>query len=250
MEGDAIRVAAGSLVESCRVKSAFREGIVAAFADNVTVVDCSLEGIGRRGIALGSNARVRDCVVRDCGSDGILEGANSVVSGCTVALVGGVGSGIEAMQENVAISRCVVRGVTGGAGISIVNGSVTDCDVTGTTDGAGIEVTQGCRAERNRSTNNGTTSPANPQAGLKVIGPNNRIEGNHLVNNAGIGLEITSTGNNDGAVNSNTGNLVIGNHARNNAAGQFSIPSGNSVGPILTTAQVATTTSPTANYGP
>ena len=242
--GNAIGVGAGSLVEGCRVLNAFREGILSNLQDNVTVVDCSVQGNGRRGIVLGGNARVRDCVVSGSGSDGILVEDNSIVSGCNVSGVSG--AGVISTFENVAVSRCVVRGATGGPGISLANGSVSDCDVSGTTGGAGIQVTQTCRVERNRSANNGTTSPANPQSGLKVTGPNNRIEGNQLVNNAGIGLEITSTG----TFNSNTGNLVIGNHSRSNAGGNFTISTGNAVGPILTTAQVATTTLPTANFGP
>ena len=247
--GNAIGVGPGSLVEGCRVLSAFREGILSNGADDVTVVDSSVQGNGRRGIVLGSNARVRDCVVNGSGGDGIAVEENSLVTGCTISGVGGAGaggSGIISTFENVAVSRCVVRGTAGGPGISIVNGSVTDCDVSGTTGGAGIQVTRTSRVERNRSTENGTTSPANPQDGLKVIGANNRVEGNHLVNNAGIGLEITSTG----AINSNTGNLVIGNHARGNSAGQFSFSSGNATGPVLTSSQVATTTIPTANFGP
>ena len=242
--GNAIGVGSGSLVESCRVLSAFREGIISNLQDNVTVVDCSVQGNGRRGIALGGNARVRDCVVNGSGGDGILVEDNSIVSGCTVSGVGG--AGIISNFENVAVSSCVVRGAAGGPGISLVNGSVTDCDVSGTTGGPGIQVTQTCRVERNRSTNNGTNSPANPQDGLKAIGPNNRIEGNQLVNNAGIGLQITASG----VINGNTGNLVIGNHSRSNAGGNFTISSGNAVGPILTTAQVTTTTIPTANFGP
>ncbi|HEX8076545.1 MAG TPA: right-handed parallel beta-helix repeat-containing protein, partial [Chthoniobacterales bacterium] len=242
--GSAIGVGAGSLVEGCRVLSAFREGITSNIQDNVTVVDCSVQGIGRRGIALGANARVRDCVVNGSGLDGILVEENSLVSGCTIS--DAHGAGIISSLDNVAVSRCVVRGSTGGPGISLVNGSVTDCDVSGTTGGAGIQVAQTCRVERNRSTNNGTTSPANPQDGLKVIGANNRIEGNQLINNAGIGLEITTSG----SPNVNTGNLVIGNHARGNAVGQFSFSTGNATGPVLTTAQVATTTIPTANFGP
>ena len=190
----------------------------------------------------GANARVRDSSVQGSGAQGIEVGENSHVSDCVVS--GCAGGGIRSTFENVSVTRCTLKGNSGGPGISLVIGTVSECDVTGNTGGAGIQVTAHSLVLRNRSERNGLAP--DPQAGLRVIGARNRLEGNHLVSNTGFGLEITSTG----SINSNTGNLTIGNHARSNDAGQFSISSGNATGPILTTSQVATTTSPTANFGP
>jgi hypothetical protein len=241
--GSAIVVGTGALVSGCRVSSAFRDGIAAASLANVTVESCSVQGNGRDGIVLGANARVRDCSVQGSGAQGIEVGENSLVSGCVVSGCGG--GGIRSTFENVSVTRCTLKGNSGGPGISLVIGTVSECDVTGNTGGAGIQVTAHSLVLRNRSERNGVLS-TDPQAGLRVIGARNRLEGNHLVSNTGFGLEITSSG----SINANTGNLTIGNHARSNDAGQFSISSGNATGPILTTSQVATTTSPTANFGP
>jgi hypothetical protein len=240
--GSAIVVGTGALVSGCRVSSAFRDGIASSGLANVTVESCSVHGNGRDGIVLGANARVRDCSVQGSGAQGIEVGENSHVSDCAVSGCGG--GGIRSTFENVSVTRCTLKGNSGGPGISLSIGTVSECDVTGNTGGAGIQVTAHSLVLRNRSERNGLA--ADPQAGLRVIGARNRLEGNHLVSNTGFGLEITSTG----SINSNTGNLTIGNHARSNDAGQFSISSGNATGPILTTAQVATTTSPTANFGP
>src|SRR3954447_16642156 len=83
--GNAIGVGSGSLVEGCRVLSAFREGILSNLGDNVTVVDSSVQGNGRNGISLGDNARVRDCAVLGSGANGIVVGDNSEISGCTIS---------------------------------------------------------------------------------------------------------------------------------------------------------------------
>jgi hypothetical protein len=238
--GNAIGVGSGSIVESCRVLSAFREGILSNIQNNVTVVDCSVQGHGRRGIFLGPNAQVRNCSVVGSGTDGIFVEGNSIVSGCTVT--GAAGGGIVSTLDNVSVSKCVVQNTTGGPGISLLSGSIVECDVTGTTGGPGIQVTQTSRIERNRSASNGTVSPANPQSGIKVIGANNRVEGNQLVSNAGFALEITGAGS--------TGNLVINNHARDNAAGVFSVVAGNAVGALVPLASTATDTHPSANYVP
>jgi hypothetical protein len=236
--GNGIGVGSGSIVDGCRVLSAFREGILSNIADNVTVTNCSVQGNGRVGISLGENAQVRDCSVMGSGTSGISVEGNSSISGCTVTGTGGIG--ILSSFDNVDVSKCRVRAAGGSAGISVVSGSVVDCDVTGTVAGPGIQVTQNSRIERNRSASNGTAASA--QDGIKVTGANNRIEGNHLIGNFNFGLTISGA--------TSTGNLVIGNHARGNTAGQFSIVAGNAVGPLVTTANTATDTHPSANYVP
>ena len=42
--------------------------------------------------------------------------------------------------------------------------------------------------------------------------------------------------------------LVIGNSASGNTGGNYNIPSGNAAGPIVTTTDLATNTSPNVNY--
>jgi parallel beta-helix repeat protein len=241
-EGHALAVGSNSLVSGCRISSVFRDGIIASTIPNVTVESCVVQGNGRDAINLGPNARVRDCTVAGSGAEGIEVGENSVVTDCTVSAAGGSG-GIVSLGENVSVSRCAVKGITSGAGISLFSGSITDCTVSGTTNGAGIQVTQRSTVSRNRSENNGVVT-TNPRAGLRVIGPNNQIENNQLVNNAGFGIEITGA--------PAIGNLVIGNHAFGNSGGasQFSIAAGNAVGAIVPVANTATDTHPSANYVP
>lgn len=242
--GNAVFMGEAGLISGCRVTAAFRDGIGSGAGANITVEECVVEGNGRNGIVLGPNARVRDCTVQGSGTAGIEVGENSVITGCNVSACRR--GGILSSAENVSIHHCALKGNSGGPGISLLSGTVADCDIAGTVGGAGIEVTQRSFVLRNRSENNGTISPADPRAGLRVIGPNNRLEGNQLINNAGFGLEITSSV----APNVNTGNLTMGNHARGNAAGQFSISANNATGPVVTTANMATVTNPTANFGP
>ncbi len=240
--GHALQVAANSLVSGCRISTVFRDGIISSGAANVTVESCVVQGNGRDAIFLGPNARVRDCTVAGSGTEGIEVGENSIVTGCTVSAAGGSG-GIVSVGENVEVSHCAVKGVTAGSGISLFSGSITDCTVTGTTNGPGIQVTQRSIVARNRSENNGVVT-TNPQPGIRVTGPNNRIENNQLVNNAGFGVEITGA--------PAIGNLVLGNNARGNSGGasQFSIVAGNAVGALVPLANTATDTHPAANYVP
>ncbi len=241
--GFGITIGEGSLVTGCRVFSAFREGI-SGNGPNVTVENCSVQNNGRVGISVLANGVVRDCTVQGSGTVGIAVGENSSVSDCNVHSCRG--GGIRSTSENVLVSRCVLRGNSGAPGISLLSGTVSDYTVSANTGGAGIQVTQRSVVTGNRSENNGTVSPADPQAGLRIIGANNRLEANHLINNSGFGLEITAVA----GTNTNIGNLVIRNHARSNSAGQYSISSSNAVGPIITTAGTATNLNPSANFGP
>jgi hypothetical protein len=238
--GSGLGVGTNSRVSGCRINSVFRDGIVTVSA-NVTVEASSVQANGRNGVLLGSNARVRDCTVSGSGTEAITVGENSIVSGTIVS--GSGGAGISSFAENVEVSHCTVKGVTGAPGISLQSGSVTDCTVTGTTNGPGILVAQRSIVARNRSEGNGIATTS-LQPGVRVTGPNNRIENNQLVNNAGFGLEITGA--------SAIGNLVLGNHARGNSGGasQFSIVAGNAVGAIVPLASTATDTHPSANYVP
>lgn len=238
--GNAMSVGANSLISGCRITTVFRDGIAASLTDNVTVESCVVQGNGRDGIILGANARVRDCSVTGSGTEGITVGENSIVTGCTVA--GCAGTGIISSGENVEVSHCAIKGTTGPAGISLFSGSIADCNVTGTTSGPGILVNQRSLVLRNRSEGNGITG--NLQPGLRVIGPNNRVENNQLVNNTSFGLDIVGA--------AAVGNLVTGNHLRGNNGGgaQLASIAGNAIGTTVSTANIATDTHPSANYVP
>jgi hypothetical protein len=238
--GNAINIGSGALVTNCRVVQAFRDGI--SGQSNVIVETCAVQGNGRSGIIVGPNAVVRDCAVRGSGGAGISVGENSSVTSCVVSNCG-IG-GISSNFENVSITHCTLKGNSGGPGISLLSGTVADCDVAATTGGPGIQVTQKSQVLRNRSENNGISG--NARSGIRVIGPNNRVEGNQLVNNSDFGLEITQ----NGALNLNTGNFVAGNNARGNTSGSFSISAGNAVGPQVSTANLGANTNPAANYVP
>jgi parallel beta-helix repeat protein len=215
--GNGIGVGGGSLVESCHVLSAFREGIQSNTIANVTVVNCSVQGNGRDGMRLGANARVSTCTVQGSSLNGISVGENSAITGCAVTGTGtSGGAAIVSTAENVSVARCVIKGHLAGPGISVVSGSVTDCDVSLTNGGAGIAVTSKARVTHNQvHGGNG--------AGIQVLAGagDNRIESNQVTNNV-RGIDVDSAGN-----------LIISNSASGNTTANYDIVADNRYGQII-----------------
>jgi parallel beta-helix repeat protein len=85
----------------------------------------------------------------------------------------------------------------------------------------------------NNSGNNG--SGVGDGAGVFVTGNGNRIEGNNVTFND-RGIDVNSSAN-----------LIVRNSARSNTL-EYDIAAGNAMGPIVTTGNVDTDTSPNANF--
>lgn len=175
------------------------------------------------------------CVVRECDSydnfaDGIDAGAGSVVESCSTSY--NSGNGI-LVSNACSVAGCVSDTNNGPASVGIVAGadcSIKNCVATANSVN-GIVVTNACVLEGNLCDGNGSGNTGD--GGIRCFGSSNRIDNNQLVGNNANGLYL------DGS-----GNTVIHNTARGNLTTQYSVGSGNDVGPI---GSAATATSPWAN---
>ena len=96
----------------------------------------------------------------------------------------------------------------------------------------GIQVEEGSVVINNTCVSNGDIFPG---AGIYATGARNRIEGNNVTDqDAGIDCDAL-------------GNLVIRNSASGNTI-NYDIVAGNTVGPVVTDANIATSSNPHANY--
>jgi hypothetical protein len=228
---------------------------------NTRITNCAI------GIALTTNATIRDTTVTTGSSYGISVESGARISGCTVSgTVGGIiftsdafverctvtgagTSGFSGTDRNTLI-ECVAAKNTGGSGFNFNDSNTfTNCradDNSG--DGFfgrfgnvwtlcnarangfdGIETNSGGMILNCRIDTSGTATTVG--ANIRMSGGGSRIESNSLVSG------------DFGIVCSGSGNVIIRNSSRG-AATEYSIVSGNDVGPIGT---AAAGTSPWAN---
>jgi parallel beta-helix repeat protein len=205
---------------------------------------------GERGIHAGTGAVVRGCTAHDNGSVGISVYTSAVVESCSAFANGN--NGISG-SEGATITGCSAGG-NAGLGIYVgTGGTITGC-MARWNIGSGIWIShggtiRGCTAYQNQGdginvyrgthvlenscyNNNGATS-----AGIRVRAEGNRIENNNVAGNI-YGIDVDAAGN-----------IVICNSARGNTTSAFSIPSGNTYGPIVSggNGQISTT-NPWANF--
>ena len=270
----------GVLVSGARRNLWIGNGTIHACANGVSASSATdshferlrLTNNGLVGINAGASAIVKDCIAELNGSAGIGGGDNVKVIGCSVLDNGGYGIKID---DNGEVHKCLAFS-NGSLGIqTVVGGSITECiaseNGTGGIDVSSSSLVKDCVARLNNgigifgntsnrivgctSTNNSTndgirvvglnvvadnTCNSNGNggtlAGIHATGNANRIEGNSAAVNNGTGYKV------DGS-----GNLIIRNSSRGSAT-PYNIAAGNAVGPIVTTATIATNTSPHANY--
>jgi hypothetical protein len=127
----------------------------------------------------------------------------------------------------------------GNDGISVVNGStVSDCLVSDNysigifVDGSGSRIV-------NNTLFNNNTGNSSSRASIFIEGSNNRIEANHVTTStaSGYGIYVFNTG-------TDLNNVIIKNSVVGLGIADYSVPSGNDLGPVGT---AATSTSPWAN---
>lgn len=182
------------------------------------------------GILAADHCLVRECNTTFNNADGITAGPGSLVQSCVTSFNSGNGITV---ADDCAISDCNSRTNTGTASIGIAAGSgctIKSC-VAAANTANGIIVTNACVVEANLCHGNGSGNAGN--GGIRCYGSSNRIDANHLVGNNANGLYL------DGS-----GNTVIHNTAKGNVGTQYSVGTGNDVGPI---GSAATATSPWAN---
>jgi hypothetical protein len=210
-KGDGISLGSGSVL-GCTSTRNKGDGI--DMPSSGTIVDCLTESNEGNGIRTSTRSTISKCTSTFNGANGMSLGTSGVVNGCTV-----FGNDLD--------------GIVTGDDFQILNNACSSNGrANGLSNGAGIHVTGGgSRIEGNNTSSN--------DIGVRVTGTGtgNLIEANHVRNNTGPGIEVTTV---------NGRNVIIRNVAGNNVNSYTGIASGNQVGPIDTN---FTATSPFANFG-
>ena len=201
-----IRGGANATIRGCAVTANGGPGIESG--DAALVADCAAVS-SERGIVVGEGSSVQTCTARSNLGNGIVAGVNATVSGCASSLNGGYGIGA---GVGSAITRCTARD-NGTEGIYSGTASmISDC--VAHYNAVGISVPNNCYVLNNNS-------HGNSGDGIAVTLTHNRVDGNHVTENAGWGIAMP-----DGA------NLMVRNSARDNTSGNYTNGVGNTVGEI------------------
>ncbi len=237
--GVGLSLSAGVLVKDCVVTNNGGDGI--DVGSDATVIDCVSRLNSGNGIVLAGAGLVNHCVADACGFAGILVSAtqaninsceisgNSVgisstwegvtVTGCDVSA--NAGSGIVFSGVGCRVSGCVISH-NNGNGVQLgTQSTIEKCTVT-FSSGDGIVLTSADDCLENNVSANGVDGIHAPSSNNNGFG--NRIEGNHIRDNAEDGIFLEQN---------NAHNVVVRNTAGNNHAGNYALGTGNGVGPII-----------------
>jgi hypothetical protein len=238
---------AGSMVKDCTVQGSAFYGITVG--ESSTVSGCTVRANGLQGILVSLNCTVNDCMAKNNSSDGFRSDTGGVFSHCSATF--NAGNGFTLGIGNTLIACSAAR--NNGAGFALSNGDtlkdsssyfnhghgiVADsyCSIQNCTadfgDGDGIVATNGCRITENNVTRNGTSG----NAGIRVTGTGNRIEGNNAVGNFGYGIALFA------------GNNFLVRNSANGQAQNFFASGISTFGPIETKQLVITNLNPWANF--
>lgn len=224
-----------SIFESCQVTGSGVPGFVSS--SSCQFQNCLAKTNTGAGFSCGTQSRLTDCTASGNSGLGIAVTDRSVITGC-LAHANNAG-GIYATGLGAILDRCSAAANTGGAGLRVFTGIIRDCEARETLGGPGIRASSGSMVLRNTSNANGVAGT--PQNGFLIEGGRGRVEGNHAYNNTGLGIQVTNTSSTNSV-------LVISNSAGSNDTGEFSLGTGNAVGPIVSPSNVSTNTVPTANF--
>lgn len=226
--GSGLIVSNGSLIVQCIAREN-RGGMGIVAGEASTVSDCVARSNFFAGIQVGVGCTVVNCTVTAGNSIGIVAGDGSIISRCTSD---GNSTGISTGTD-CNISDCTAA-YNGRDGI-FTRGSciVRHCTVNRNAED-GIEVEVDSQVIENLCVNNGPGDIGS--GGIHARGPGNRVEGNHLVVN-GQGIWVQGAGS-----------LIIRNSARFNSIANYRFDPGNTAGPGVSSADIATSHNPHANY--
>lgn len=203
---------------------------------------CDSSDHNSRGIKAGSDSFINACAATGNGIWGFFTDTRCTLQDCTAT--SNSGSGFSASGLGNRFLNCQAN-LNGGTGILTDSGSVHDCiamynSASGIQAGLnslvrhcrcfqntthGILVSSDCTLLENNCAANGLN---NDGAGILVGSSDNRIEGNHCIDNA-IGLRV-----------SGSRNLIIRNSCARNTSLNWSIDANNHYGPILNRVGVGT----------
>ncbi len=226
-------------------------GINAFNCSGGTYENLLLESNSLSGLTCGRSSNIRDCQFRANAGPGLYTYVNCLVADCTST--GNDGDGIS-VSNGCVVDRCVSNDNTGD-GIETDDGvKISDCGIS-FNDGCGVRATWRCTITGNHINANGLHGV--------IAGSQSRVSGNTIEVNGNLGTGygvfldtgITSVAVEDNTILANdvgvtiagTSNLVVRNFVRANTT-NFSVVGGNIVGPIVTSANIAAQTNPSANY--
>ncbi len=215
---------ASSIIRLCNVINNGGSGIAAA--NNSTIESCSAYQNAIDGISIGAGGTVSGCSAQFNGASGISAASIATITGCTVLANTGAGIGT---TFGATITGCMAGNNQSGGIVTTTGATITGCTARqntgpGIQTGASATIT-GCSAFFNtgdglRISDNssvlGCTSEGNTvsASGIKVIGTNNRVDGNNCVGND-IGIAVNTSGNfiarNTCSDNSTNWDIVAGN---------------------------------------
>jgi parallel beta-helix repeat protein len=215
-----------AIVDGIRASNNGGPGIAASYS---VIRNCVAQS-NSTGIAAGIGSAVTDCTASQNTTHGINAISGTVIQNCSASFnqFAGISTSI-----NCSINTCTVQGNTTYGIQTGLASKITGCAANA--NGVhGIVVPGDCVIADNMCHGNGTG--ATPGSGVFASGGGNRIESN-TVNNNDQGIEVPTAGN-----------LVIRNAARNNSLASYSVSAGNTTGPVVTSANIATNSNPHANY--
>jgi hypothetical protein len=229
---DGIRIGGGSLVDRCSLRTNVGDGIeLAGAATVVSRCTSTLNGGSGINVAAGTSS-ISHCAAHDNGASGIA--GNAFGANVTDSTVRDNNDDGISLAGGAVVSRCTAYAngdAAGDDGISVGTGStVTDCTADLNAED-GIQVSTDCYVARNNANANGVIDGA----GIHVTSGGNRIEANNATDNdRGFDVDLAN-------------NLIIRNSAGANAT-EYDIVAGNTVGPTVTSAGIAASSNPHANY--
>jgi parallel beta-helix repeat protein len=237
--GDGIAVEPAA--HGCTIKNGsvtgFASGVRAVtygpgYAQGGALLQVSFTQCTSTGAFIGEGWRVDNCRAYKNSGTGFHAQSGSILTNCTATENGALGM---AVAGNAIVINCVSKENTGpgirllGSGSQILN-STFNSNGVGTGVGAGIEVSQiarRCRVQNNTCNGN--------DKGITVASTENLIEGNHIRENSGFGIEVMVA---------NGRNVIIRNEAGNNGGSYSAIAAGNQMAP---TGDPSTSTNPFLN---
>lgn len=242
-------------------------GIEATTANVSHFINLHLINNGEDGISAGTAATLNNVTATDNDFNGITSGASSNISFCTAKE--NAGSGLD-ISSSSTLSQCnassnSVYGIKVGNGSVISNSTSTGNLSHGINAGTSVKIND-CTSYSNVLSGfflssscfaEGNVSRLNSRHGFEVTNDVN-LKNNTADDNAQNGFHSTFSGgvlesniSSDNAIGFNitsTGWLIIKNSAGTNVSSQYSISGGNTVGPTVTSANIATNNNPNANY--
>lgn len=220
---DGVAVGAGAIIRNTHLLNNGGAGVVASGSGGV-IDNCVAEGNGSVGFQTAHSMTVTNCAAAHNGF-GFFAGEGATLQNCTALenTQRGFGGG-PALFENCTATRNAFDGFNTNSGSRFSNCTADENQTNGFRVAANSHL-RDCSAN------------ANTLNGFAVATQDSRLDACSANGNGTNGFSVTGSGN-----------LLVRSSAGNNTALNFSIGAGNLAGPIVTSATIAASTNPHANY--